>query len=1117
MPDMRAETAALLAELDPLAFPDRMRLLASRARELAGRELRVLLEDLSGGDQFQRQTAVFLAVVAGERTTIAGALEDPDWDVRRPAIKEWLRSGAPAGRELADFVTAAPWHDRHLVYRGLRRTRDTAAADKLIDVVLGRFGDTEAARLLTACSAPVVARLLPELGYAVGNWPLLGRRCPEVVLDVAETELAELSVPDQARWWRRSGEGVLAAASAFPLRVLDLLERYAPPGTLPGSLKDYPALLAADPARLLALMAEPSRTHWVAMTRLPGGFLRALSRLPVEDLAPLARRLAYSERALVTLLDAMPPSRRGELYAAAYRDTERSQTVPSDAMFDVLPRAVRWAEAQRVLNLDHVRADTVKTWRYTSYLSWEEAKASLTEVTRRPQAEDRAIGYELLAQCAGRSGQAGPVAETVEYCRRLRNEQDPVRARVLNALAGVRPRLIDPESVGALEQITADALAVRDASSQSRTALAALAVAVLREHFGSPPLAGWALETLRGIFGDRAPALGRVDTRLRRGQEREFFAAVKDWLEAGLRRGSCDPLFSVTRALGRRAWLLPDLQDMLRRAAGPGSTSAVARAGITLWLADPRTRAERAEQVLAADPSAVAIRESGVWEVLCLRRTDLLDRYLTGTPPRGRFLAEGVRWVPLYSPGTGRWLPRQQAAYAELLGRVAADAGARMYERTAAITAAAPLSDAGRDVVLRHLDGANVNLAEAALAALARTGTPREALPVLLSHGGDDRARVAIYAIGQAARYVPPGELESVFTADSLTSGKMTTRKELLRLVAVLSLPGAGATLVRAWREPGQHRDIRAAAVSAARQRPHDPESWTILTEAAVGGPADALAVLPTGGPLGVAPRYRRQYGELIALACRHPDRDTAREAWRTAELWAAWLPDAAALITGTITDLSEQALWELAVRPLLGLLAAGQPGTVLGVVVARLADLDRETSGLDDPGQDRPARRRLDSIVEMADMWAITKETSRSSLAAAGRVLAGREDFLRQAATLLISAAHRAPGCGQLLADELGEVCDLLAGAPAVAAQVTEVLVRQVANGRGDPDTLYAVLAALAVDPRPCAGLFAVAIATQGARVGWPDEWRAQVRALRSHPLPDVRAAALDLDLTPR
>jgi len=200
-----------------------------------------------------------------------------------------------------------------------------------------------------------------------------------------------------------------------------------------------------------------------------------------------------------------------------------------------------------------------------------------------------------------------------------------------------------------------------------------LAVAVLREHYDSPLLADWSLRTLREIFGDRMPPLGRVDTRLRRGQEREFFAAVRDWLESGMQRGSCEPLFSVTRALGRRAWLLPELQEMLRRSSDAGNVSGVMRTGITLWLADPRTRAQRAEHVLTADPSAVAIHESGIWAVLCQRRTDLLDRFLTGTPPRGKFLAQGVRWVPLYSPGTGRWLPRPSRSLRVPPGRSTGD------------------------------------------------------------------------------------------------------------------------------------------------------------------------------------------------------------------------------------------------------------------------------------------------------------------------------------------------------------------------------------------------------------------------------------------------------------
>jgi hypothetical protein len=293
--------------------------------------------------------------------------------------------------------------------------------------------------------------------------------------------------------------------------------------------------------------------------------------------------------------------------------------------------------------------------------------------------------------------------------------------------------------------------------------------------------------------------------------------------------------------------------------------------------------------------------------------------------------------------------------------------------------------------------------------------------------------------------------------------------------------------------------------------------SWTILREAAGGGSADARAVIPTSGPLDIAPRYRHQYGELIALACRHPDQETAKAAWRITEAWAGWVPDIGALITRQITDLDDQVLWELAVRPLLALVTSGQPGALLGDIVARLADLDRDMSGVDDPGRDLLARRRLDSIVKAVTMRALTQRGARPALAEAGRVLAPKADCTFQAATLLVSAIDVGPGHGQRLAAGLGEVCDLLDGAPATAAQVAQVLARHVTNGRGDMDTLYTAIDALAGDPRVSAGLFATSLAAQGGRFGWPAPWRAQIRSLRAHPLADVRAAALEVDMSPR
>ena len=210
----------LLAEIDRLAYPERMSLLAGRARALAASgDLDSVVSDLYRGERFQREMAVFMAIVAGHQPTIEAALADPVWNIHRTAVNAWLRSGLVPAGAIAAFVAEASWHTRRHVYRQLRRFQAPTVADEVIEAVWDRFGDGEAARLLPACSAGAMTRLLPELGYAAGDWSLLGKLHPEVVVNVAESQLAELTVPDRARWWGRFGTGVIAAGSALPLRV----------------------------------------------------------------------------------------------------------------------------------------------------------------------------------------------------------------------------------------------------------------------------------------------------------------------------------------------------------------------------------------------------------------------------------------------------------------------------------------------------------------------------------------------------------------------------------------------------------------------------------------------------------------------------------------------------------------------------------------------------------------------------------------------------------------------------------------------------------------------------------------------------------------------------------
>ena len=273
-----------------------------------------------------------MAVVTGHRATIMAALDDPVSAIHRPAVTAWLRSGVPTAGEVAAFVAEASWHTRRHVYRQLRRFRHLAVADELIDAGRERFGDEEAASLLTACSADVVVAGAPRAG-------LRGRQLVPARAGASRggaerrrvAELADLPRPDRDRWWGRSGAGVLTAGVRISAARAGLAGALRPRGHLPA------------PWTATRCSRRPALCEWPGCWPSPAGndgwrrrscpvpCCGSLASLDAADLAPVAQRLRTRRSALVALLKAIPPGRRAALYDAAYAGMDRSQSRPSDA------------------------------------------------------------------------------------------------------------------------------------------------------------------------------------------------------------------------------------------------------------------------------------------------------------------------------------------------------------------------------------------------------------------------------------------------------------------------------------------------------------------------------------------------------------------------------------------------------------------------------------------------------------------------------------------------------------------------------------------------------------------------------------------------------------------
>ncbi|MFI8278964.1 hypothetical protein ACIGBH_29580 [Streptomyces sp. NPDC085929] len=1108
----------LLATLDPLPYADRLRLLATTARDLArSGELPGVLAELAGRGRYERRLAA-LAALAGRQTEyLAQRLADPDPVVRSFALRAVRTLPVPDEAIEAAYEDASAAIRRELslaVFRGSRR----ALAQRLTPVLRAEWGDGEAASLLPACGPEFVSALLPELAHAVTHWVRLGRCHPGPVLDQAAAELEELPESLRTGWWHRRAPGVAAALPAAPERVLELLERYGP-GRLPQPLEGgVGRLIAADAERFVRWLTAPERAGGYQEHLLAPSRLRQLVRADPPSLPALGRRWAQSGH-LAALLKALPPGRREEFHDTATAHTSARRGPSARSVLAVLPRERREAEARREADRGRRKPWPIqRLLEEVAYLPVAEARPELLAATRRSDADIRRAAWPRLVENAVHACDAEALGEVLELMTgRLRNDRDPVRAAALTALAAVPvPLLAAGTAVASLERIALDAVEARDCSSETHRALQQLVFAVLQDPAPPSVLLDWALRTLHELTVRTGRLVhGGYGTVLPPGRARQVFDLLRPWLDVRAAQGEHQPLLTFAEHLGERGHRMPELQRMLDEALRR-CTDGVFPQLARVWLSDPGTRGERVAALLEREPSAVAL--SPVLDVLSAHRTDLLDSVLAARPPYGRFLREGsVRPLPRLAEA-GRWVPRQQEEAAWLAEVAVGDESRAVYERAAVLRLAARIPDHGLELVRRHARSADTLLAQTALAASARTAEPAAVLPELLAHAGDDHARVAVYAAGRAAAATAPTRLAELL--DGLlgeTAGvKVTSRKEAVRLtVRFLPPRRAVALLARITGDEDSHPDVVTAAVGLAIGLLSTGEVWPLLETAAASGTREAGAVIVQTPTLRVDRRHRPHYARLVALLAASPHRSVAAQAITALPDWVAYAPEAADPVRQAVCDLAPDRGWKAAATALekiagSGLphpVGGGEPGSQFHRAVAELLAVVR--SGAD---PEAGAERDLPALQRVRFLCQIVGAEHRELRAALVRQLAGEPAL----ATVRVSLLRRSVDLRAELPELRAALDTLVAaheGRPGLAASTANSL--REGNWYGelvrDPAVVLEAVRGLADDDALVPGLFAVALtAAMGRRCDWPAQWRAVLRGLRRHAEPEVRDAAM-------
>lgn len=1097
----------LLAAVSPLAYPARMTALWKFGQNTPSEQVAKVIANLEarGGD-YEARIAATLAHASRNTRWAAAHLADTNPSVRRKALK--------LSRQLPDSAIIialddAPAAVRFDIYRALKGR--AALADDLINRVRAEWGDKEASRLLPWCSPPVVQRLLPALLLALVDtrcWRSMAQLHPEMVYAALAANLDQ-SVKDgieSADWWYKYGTAVRALVKHASMagKALDLYEAHYHTHVYTVFADCLATYARLEPQRLLRLFVTSDGRERIPLSLVPTKrLLRKLVRSRFPEVEAWAKEVATTDGGyeLPQFLEALPPSQRVKTYELSYPPSDPIVVFGNSDLRHALPTDYLTQLARRAL-ADPKDLEWVKRLSVLAYFPPGEVKAEFIQGTRRPEPADRGTAWKWYIVNAKVHGAQTLADATAEAARRLRNEQQPVRAKAIKALANVPARLWNTDALGYLTTIMTDAIEARDQAGEWGV-LNTMAGDILVAHGDSAAHVQWVHESFQTLTS-HARTLYMPDLVLRKGQETIIWNAYKPFIQVDASKNEYSTLLALADALGERAANIPELQEALWGAITSDHLYSVPRAA-SLWLEPKAHRARRVAELIEYDDSAVALQ--AVAEIVATRRTDLLHHALGGEAPSGRFCKAGSTWVfaaPRLSPT--RWTPSQTAAYLLQMKVCVADAGVATWTKMAGLKPLKGLPG-GLDLARSLASNADndVPLIESGLGALVIS--PAD-LPFLYSFAGGDRARVAIHTASGAARRERPSVLEPLLVqllADKEI--KITSRKEAIRqATSLLPLSVSGPLLLRLSTMADLHRDVRMTCVAASTGLLSlaSEAGWGVIEGAASAKQPEVRQAVCRASPLDLRHEHRQRHAVLVVRLADDADIEVKITALQSLASWAPFSTNAGACLLSALTDMaSPDRVWRTAGRSLI---TWGDEKSLISAAES-LLDHGEETAPNDE--EDMPAVQRLEVITSGVQSKVSNHKYHRIARALSA-LLVPHVDRAPTAAALLVATLDRRTP--EALLAGLKDVARLLDGRPVLAAN----LRAEVSGSSKLPEGMDAVVRALIDAGGITDAIIAVGLVTRlGQDTKWAKEWRERLRQLRGHAEPDVRYLARQTRMT--
>jgi hypothetical protein len=780
-------------------------------------------------------------------------LADPSRTLRGRARKLLVRFGSDA--EVRQALLAARSEGRLALLGRLRPARRTAPIDAFLDDLAGHEPAALPA-LLPYGSHAAVARHLAAVRDRCGDlfWRRFARLQPEEAARAIAADLIADPSPGP-RLLHEAGLVLAALASRAPDSALGLATALAAHLPLGRLLPGLQTLAARRPAGVVDLLLASADAVELS-------FDDVAHRLDLARLEALLRQRPAALESLGFVFHTLRPAIRAGLFSAfphRWRDAEGCTEL---SLVAELPAPLRRDEAFRNLGLPALATRPEERLPYAGCLGWDEARAVLDPWLKHPEGDLRGLAFETLAGTV--RYERGRLADLLALAVARKNEQDPVRCRMLAGLSKLPPGSWRPEHLEPLGRVIRDALSASDLSALTARYAEHLVVALLPFH------PAWAAEWLGTLARERGHIhLGDLEDRLNEADVRRIAPFLLPVLRSWQNRERQGHLIAFAQSLGRRLPVFLGLVEILEKEVQVLRTSWLAETILALFAAHCKGRlADLVPKLVKADPSWAT--RAVVYQYLHRRRQDLLTPFLGQKAYKGRFSTGRTRLVLPLDSGFFRWTPTQQATFEKTLHELT-NAGTDPNDtptvlRAVAQLAGLPAVDVGP--LARLAADARPAVQEGTLRVLGRLDAG-QGVPILLAAMGDDRARIAIYTLRAAVLAMPASEAIALLRGVAL--GKVTVAKEVLRLLGDIPSAAAFAELQR-LSGTALHRDVRIALLRALWGHLDKPEAWAILDEAGRSTDAavmDGVVRIPADG---LAETARRRLLQLLLRLLDHPE-----------------------------------------------------------------------------------------------------------------------------------------------------------------------------------------------------------------------------------------------------